>query len=206
MPWLLLSTLIVWIVSMSFVIGAIRARGFVGRVKRLLAAVLWAGLGVALASVLLVSRLFQAFSGETLVAVVTAQPVSPEEFLLTYAPVGEGARHLPVRLRGDQWSISGGIVKWHPWLSAFGIRSYHRPMRLSGQFSDIAKQRSRLPTIYELSPQLDRVWESLYWADARLPFVEAVYGSAAYAYVEPHAVQEVYVTASGYLIKRQGTR
>ena len=106
------------------------------------------------------------------------------------------------RLRGDQWTISGGIVKWHPWLTALGLRSYHKPSRVSGQFSELQRQRHNWPTVEALEPDTDRFWEVLYWADPYLPFVEAAYGSSAYVYVEPQWVQEVYVTPSGYLIKR----
>ena len=89
-----------------------------------------------------------------------------------------------------------------PLLTALGWKSYHRPMRLSGQFSSAAQQRSHLPTVSVLEPAvIDRLWEGAYWADAYLPFVEAVYGSSAYVYVQPGLVQEIYVTPSGYLIK-----
>ena len=51
-------------------------------------------------------------------------------------------------------------------------------------------------------PWLDRFWEAMYWADPNLPFVDAAYGSAAFAYVEPGRVQEVSVSITGYLIRR----
>ena len=107
-------------------------------------------------------------------------------------------------MRGNQWSISGGIVKWHPWLTAMGLKSYQRPLRLSGQFADLERQRTNFPTVHPLASQTDWVWEWLYRLDPYLPFVEAVYGSAAYAYVEPGVIQEVFVTPSGYVIKRRG--
>jgi len=75
-------------------------------------------------------------------------------------------------------------------------------MRISGQFSRLDQQRARPPTVYPVGPLIDRVWEAFYRADPYLPFVEAVYGSSAYVYVEPGVAQEVYVTSSGYLIKR----
>ena len=54
-----------------------------------------------------------------------------------------------------------------------------------------------------LEPGVDRVWEWLYRAEPSVPFIDAVYGSAAYVYVESGTIQEIYVTPSGYVIKRQ---
>ena len=147
---------------------------------------------------------FGSFAGETLVARVTTQRLSTGEFLFTYSPLEVDAGTANTfRLRGDQWTISGGVVKWHPWLTALGLRSYHKPLRISGQFSRLDQQRAQPPTVYALTPGTDWFWEALYWADRYLPFVEAVYGSSAFVYVEPQTVQEVYVTPSGYLIKRK---
>lgn len=195
------ATLIVWGLCAWSLLSAVRVRGLLGKIRRLVAAAVWAGLGLLLSFLLVVLHAFQAFAGQTLVARVTTRQVGSEAFELTYTPA-TGGRALIVPLQGDQWSISGGIVKWHPWLTALGVKSYHQPRYLSGQFSSLDKQRSHLPTVYPLEPLADRVWEALYWADPYLPFIEAVYGSSAYVYVEPPRVQEVYVTPSGYLITR----
>jgi hypothetical protein len=187
--------------------------GLVGKLRQLVAALVLAALGVVLASVLVIGRLFETFSAETLVATVTTRRLSPTEFELTYAPAptpkvlvwGPARRpQEPVRarLRGDQWMVSGGVVKWHAWLMALGVTSYHKPLRLSGQFSNVESQRAHLPTVHALEPSVDRLWEWFYRADPYLPFVDAVYGSSAYVYVEPNTVQEIYVTHSGYVIKR----
>jgi len=205
MPWLVAATLVVWLLCLAALFQVWRARGLVRRLKALLSAALWGMLGTLLASLVLVLTAFQAFSDETLVGRVTTRRLAAHEFELTYTPatsLGRDPLPLRVSLRGDQWSISGGIIKWHPWLTALGLNSYHKPLRLSGQFADLAQQRAAPPTVEPLDPSIDRLWEALYWADPLLPFVEAVYGSAAYAYVEPNATQEVYVTPSGYMIKR----
>ena len=201
MTILTIATVIGWIVTCLSLVGVVRGPGVVRRMRRLLGVAIWASLSILLSALLLVLHAFHVFSDETFVARVTTQRQSPEEFELTYAPA-EGSS-MTVRLRGDQWSISGGIVKWHPWLTALGLKSYYKPMRLSGQFSNLEQQRAHLPTVYPLDPVVDRVWEGLYWADPYLPFIEAVYGSAAYVYVEPGITQDIAVTPSGYIIKRE---
>ena len=168
-----------------------------------MAAAICGGMGALLGALVILLQAFQAFSGETLVAHVTTRRLSPVAFELTYLPAGgQGEAIERIRLEGDQWVVSGGILKWHPWLTVLGLQSYHKPMRLSGQFSDLKRQRAQAPMVYPLRPERDWLWERLYWASAHLPFIEAVYGSSAYAYVEPSTIQEIYVTVSGYLIKR----
>ena len=203
MSWLLAATSIAWLLCIWCGLSVLRIRGVVGKLRRLVAATVCGSLGLLLGTLLVVLHAFHVFAGETLVARVTTRPLSAQEFELTYLPAGMGeAAAAHVRLRGDQWSISGGIVKWHPWLTALGVKSYHKPTRLSGQFSSLQQQRTHVPTVWPLESSADRVWEALYWAAPYLPFIEAVYGTSAYVYVEPSVVQEVYVTPSGYLIKR----
>ena len=203
MKILLASTAILWLLALWQLVGVIRGPGILGRFKHLIGLTLYSGLGILLGAVVILLHVFQAFAGEALVARVTTHRLGPQEFELTYTPADPSAASFgPIQLRGDQWAVSGGIVKWHPWLTALGLKSYHRPMRLSGQFSRLDQQRAHAPTVFSIEPSADRTWEALYWADPYLPFVETVYGSSAYVYVEPDVVQELYVSATGYLIKR----
>ena len=198
------ATIAAWLLSLLFGMRALTRAGWLLRLRRLLAALICAVLGLLCGSLLMLVHAFSSFAGEALVATVTTQRVAPKEFMLTYqlAQVPPEAAQV-FQLRGDQWAISGGIVKWHPWLTAVGLPSYHKPLRISGQFSHLDQQRAQPPTVDALAPGTDWFWEALYRADPYLPFVEAVYGSSAFVYVEPETVQEVYVTPSGYLIKRK---
>ena len=201
MRLLLIAVLVGWFVALVGWFQVVRAKGLLRKFRYLIAATVVTLFSVLFSALLVILHAFQMFAGETLVARVISRPLASGMFELIYTPAA-GGTPVTMRLEGDQWSIGGGIVKWHPGLTWLGVASYHKPMRISGQFSDVARQRSHLPTVEALTPDLDRVWEALYWADPYLPFIEAVYGSAAYAYMEPGVVQEVYVTPSGYLIKR----
>lgn len=200
---MLIAVCLAWLFALWGWIRVIRTHGLVNRFRYLFEAVIVTVISLVLSTIVVVLYAFQAFAGETLVARVSARQLAPMEFELTYQPAGsQASAGVTAQLEGDQWMVSGGIVKWHPWLTMLGLKSYHKPLRLTGQFSRADLQRSHLPTLTLLAPEIDRFWEALYGADPYLPFVEAVYGSAAYAYVEPGVVQEIYVTPSGYLIKR----
>ena len=200
MMGLAIITVLVWLGALATAWAALRSGGPIRRLRRLLEAAGLALLGTLLAAILAVTHAFHAFAGQALVASVTVVRLAPEQFELTYE-TADGQREQFI-IHGDQWAISGGIVKWHPWLTAAGLKSYHKPMRLSGQFSRIERQRAQSPTAHALEPGTDRVWEALYWAGPHLPFVEAVYGSSAYVYAEPRTIQYIYVTPSGYMIKK----
>jgi hypothetical protein len=192
-----------WLFAASLAVGVLRRRGLGARLQALVGAVWWSALGGVLTAVVVLLHALQAFSGETRIAHVTTQPAGREAFDLTYRPVGApAAAAQTVRLQGDQWTVSGGIVKWAPWLGVVGLKTYHKPLRISGQFSRLERQRAQPPTVFALTPDTDPVWEAFYRAAPYLPFVDAVYGSSAYVYAQSDVVYDVYVTPSGYLIRR----
>jgi len=180
-----------------------RARGPIALLQRLVLGAGFAGLGGLCLTVWLVLRSCEAFSRTTLVAEVRCQRVGPKQFLLTLTP-WRGAHPQPARtfsLRGDQWMLSGYLVKWHPWLTAAGVPSYHRPARISGRYADVAEETGSLPTAFALHGGRDRVWEAFHRLDPFLPFVDAAYGTSAFLPVEPDVSHQVLVGASGYLIR-----
>ena len=130
---------------------------------------------------------------------------SNHEFELTYRPVAGSAPQPSVtaKLRGDQWTISGSFVQWAPWVVSLGVPSYHKPTRLSGRFTRVSDELEQPPTTKSLDRDFDVVWQFFYWFDEYLPFVNGVYGSAAFAPVDPGATFIVNVSPSGYWIDRR---
>ena len=182
---------------------ALRSRTLITLLQRVVLATLMALVAVLLSLLLVVLRACQTFSGETLVARVSVRSLEHDCFELTYRPESRVPRVMTVaQLEGDQWALSGGIIKWHPWLTFLGMKSAHRPTRLIGQFSDLKRARRIPQTIVPLNGGEDRVWTWWFWAAPSLPFVEAVYGSSSFIFVDPAHEADIYVTPSGYLIKR----
>lgn len=199
---LTVATIVLWCLSLWAVLSLGRSRGLLRKLRRLIIGVAGAAVASVLSLLLVFTHAFEAFSRETLVAEVRVQRLGPDAFELTYQPAGAEETTQTFPLRGDQWAVSGGIVKWHPWLTALGLQGYHKPMRVAGRFADPAREQAAPPSVAVLHEGADRLWEWLYRAAPSLPFIEAVYGSGAYVYAEPNVVAELYVTPSGYLIKR----
>lgn len=174
------------------------AQGVVVGALVLAVGALASGLAVALKS-------FHVFAGSTVVAEAQCQRLGPQEFELTLVTF-HGEQPQPpqtARLHGDQWSISGGIVKWHRWLTFLGVPSYHKLDRLSGRHSRLADELTQPPTAMEVDGGIGSLWLWLYDLDPYLPFIEAAYGTAAFAEADPRFLYRVAVTTSGYLISRE---
>lgn len=202
-----ISTVMASAIAVLALFAAVRAfavRGIVKRLRWFLAALLFACAAVALGMSLAVIRVFNVLSEKTPVAIVSLHAVSSDEFDLFYSQMDgpETASGQTFRLKGDQWSVSGGIIKWHPALTLLGLKSYQKPLRISGQYASLARQRANYPSVFALSDSADRLWEAVYRLGPFLHFIEAVYGSSAYAYADPQFTYQVYATPTGYMIKR----
>jgi len=210
MTWLGVIGFFLLTMGISVGLGALRRRGLGAKIRGLVFSAIVLSLGLLCVGLTMALRSFEAFADSVKVSEVRCTWVGSKEFTLTYIPFRRGTPKAPktFRLRGDQWSISGGVVKWHPWLTALGIMSYHRPTRISGRYAQTAEETQGSPTAFNLNGELDWIWWVFYRLDPFLPFVDATYGSSAFTYVNPALLVEVHVTPSGYLIqhRRPGPR
>ena len=151
-------------------------------------------------------RSYHVLTREELVAVVRCE-AAPKgvsaTYLLLVAPVTNGVSGTPMAfsMTGDQWTLGGDILKWHPWVNLFGVRTCHKLTRLSSRYLKLEMEKKAPRSAYELNGGSDLFWGCLYRWGRRIPFVEAVYGSASYCMAEPGTRWGVYVTLSGYLLK-----
>ncbi|MBI3088569.1 MAG: hypothetical protein HYY91_06795 [Candidatus Omnitrophica bacterium] len=202
--WLGLLGALGLVVGVLSCLAAWRRAGLMVKCRGLLSGLVYAGLGSGCLAFALTLRAFDAVVQKTPAAEVRCRWRSPQAFTLTLTRLRQGTRQAPqtFELRGDQWSVSGGMVTWHPWLTALGLPSYHRLTRVSGRFSRAAQERLVAPTAFEVDGEGDWLWAWWYRLDPYLPFVEAAYGSAAFLPVDPDVIATVSVTPSGYLIER----
>jgi len=163
-------------------------------------------------------RSYRVFTEEELVAIVRCEPIPggsvPKgisskgghyRFLLLYTPVTRGVSGITESfpMQGDQWMVGGDFLKWHPWLNLLGIKNRHKLTRLSSRYLKIEEEKAGPRSVYELNGGTDLLWQNLYRVGHWVPFVEAVYGNAAYTFATPGSQWGIYVTHSGYLIKPQ---
>jgi hypothetical protein len=108
-------------------------------------------------------------------------------------------------LYGDEWQIDARILKWKGWAQLLGFDAHYRLERISGRYRDIDQERKAPRSVHPLGDEqgID-LWE---FAQARphwLPFVDAIYGSAAYLPMADGAHYEVRLAQSGLVARPTG--
>jgi hypothetical protein len=118
--------------------------------------------------------------------------------LLTY-PSGETQE---LALSGDEWQVDARVLKWHAFADLLGFDTAYRLERISGRYTDIARERDRQRTVYALNPP-DRVdvWTLLRAGRRYVPWADALYGSAVYVPMSDGARYQVVVSQSGLVAR-----
>jgi hypothetical protein len=118
---------------------------------------------------------------------------------LTRRPSGEISR---LDLSGDEWQLDARVLKWRGWASLLGLDARYRLERISGRYLDIARERSAPRSVHELGESRGIDLWTLAQAQPRwLPFVDAIYGSAAYLPMAEGARYEVSLGQAGLIAR-----
>jgi hypothetical protein len=118
--------------------------------------------------------------------------------LLTY-PSGETQE---LALSGDEWQVDARVLKWRPLANLLGFDTAYRLERISGRYTDIARERDQERTVYALNPP-DRVdvWTLLRTWKRYVPWADALYGSAVYVPMSDGARYQIVVSQSGLVAR-----
>lgn len=105
-------------------------------------------------------------------------------------------------VRGDDWQLDARILKWRGYATLIGFDTAYRLDRLSGRYRAVEQERSDTRSIHTLSedPRLD-LWTLAKRYNQWLPWVDTLYGSAAYLPMADNAVYAVSVTQSGLVAR-----
>ncbi len=92
----------------------------------------------------------------------------------------DGERDRIMTLKGDEWQLDARIVSWTPPMTVLGLEPIYQLERVSGRYTDIARERSEERTVHALYE--DRPVDL--WSIAQdfpfVPGVDAYYGTATY--------------------------
>lgn len=118
--------------------------------------------------------------------------------VLTY-PSGERANFA---LRGDEWQVDARVLKWHAFANMLGFDTAYRLERISGRYTRIEDERAHERTVYSLNPpqRLDP-WDLVHRYHSWMPWMDALYGSAAFLPMADGALYEIKVSQSGLIAR-----
>ena len=181
--------------------------------QRLLRARVLAAAGSALMGVLLLAaaalffvvalnlHTYARLTHEKPVAEIVFEARGPQRYRATLSQAQDGEMQM-FMLAGDEWQLDARVLKWKGWANLFGLDAQYRLERVSGRYRDINQERTGERTVYALAenPGLD-LWQATLDHPTRLPFVDAVYGNAAYMPMSDGARYEVSVTQSGLIAR-----
>ena len=105
-------------------------------------------------------------------------------------------------LRGDEWQVDARVLKWHAFANLVGFDAAYRLERISGRYTHIEDERSQPRTVYELhSPGRIDPWELVHRYRSWVPWMDALYGSAAFLPMADGALYEIKVSQSGLIAR-----
>jgi hypothetical protein len=105
-------------------------------------------------------------------------------------------------LRGDEWQIDARILTWKPPLTIVGLQPVYQLDRLSGRFTDIARERSENRTVHALTPPSPAdIWAVARRYPVLLPGVDAHYGTATYVPMADGARFEVTISRDALIAR-----
>lgn len=151
---------------------------------------------------------YTAFTRRELAATVHCTPVrGTEDVMILNLATIESSQPTSIhryRLRGQQWSIEGHILKWDDLLNFIGLHTMYKLTRVRGRYLRTDDEMNKPATVYSLvADEEDPRWRWLYEYGARLPFVEAVYGNTVFTFPSETKTFGIYVTTSGFMIAEE---
>ena len=161
----------------------------------------------AAASLAMTLRTYRAFTDRTRVARIDCAPVTDNpdyQLILRYLPDENGKLGIASHylLKGDQWEIGGDVLKWDPRLTWLGLRTCHKVTRISSHALRAEEEAQGAHSSYNLGGGTDKLWLWLHKHGHRLPFVEAVYGSAVFTLPDAEQSFELTIGPDGYALKK----
>jgi hypothetical protein len=142
---------------------------------------------------------------EAPVAELQFEASGPQRYQATLLRLPAGERQT-FTVNGDEWQLDARVLKWQGWANVLGLDAQYRLERISGRYRDIEQERNGDRSVYPLSDNPG--WDLWTWTidnPGRLPFVDAVYGSATYLPMADGARYRVTISQTGLLARPMNT-
>ena len=146
---------------------------------------------------------YNRLTAEKPIAQLTFIPIDKQEYNATLR-LGNSCEKNIYKIYGDEWRIDSQFLKWKSWATLLGLDAMYRLDRLSGRYTNINDEKSKLHSAHELKKSstldLSKLAEQY---DNRFPPVDTIYGSSVYEKMMPNILYTVFLTQSGILVREQ---
>jgi len=169
-------------------------------VKKFIGLALFSSMSLSLSFLLIGLQGYKALTEESLIAKVSIIPKAGQNFV-AIVQLNNGQEKM-FNLSGDQVMFEANVIKWKPWSNILGLKTVYRLDRIKGRYSDIADERSKPRTLYELVEEENiniAEWREQYQYLSLLLDVE--HGSASYASTKQMNDFELMITTNGLLLR-----
>ncbi|HEB26788.1 MAG TPA: cation/multidrug efflux pump [Porticoccus sp.] len=175
--------------------------GWIGGWLRGMFGLLLVALGLTLGLLALDVVGYKQLISEKSVATLSFEKLAEQQYRVVMVDSG-GEEHLFI-LKGDQWQLDARIVKWPGLLASWGMKPGYRLDRISGRYYSLEQEQNAERTVYSLNDSENPVdvWQWIRGYNENLPFVDAVYGSAAFLPMGDDALFEVTLSNTGLLAR-----
>lgn len=165
-----------------------------------LSGLLLLSLGALLFAIALNLYTYQVFTHEEPVAEVRFEALGPQQFRMYLLPERDNPAVL--ELRGDEWQVDARVLKWHGLANMAGMKTAYRLERVSGRYRDVRQERQAVRTVHGLDHErgLD-LWALAQKYNRRIPWVDAIYGSAAYMPMVDKAQYRISMSVTGLVVR-----
>jgi hypothetical protein len=167
------------------------------------------GTGLAAGGLFALLRGFHAFNRKTHIAEVQCVELAPQQLRLYYVPIeSDGARGATeiFDVTGDEWTVSGDVLRLRPLFTALGMQTVYRVTRVEGRWLEAAAANARAATAHDRGGGSSAVWLRLYRDGVRGPFgwvFAGAHGQAVSQLPDRRAVFDLYVTANGFIVDKR---
>lgn len=143
---------------------------------------------------------YQVLTHEQAVAEVRFEALGPQHFRMYLLPENDAPAVL--QLRGDEWQVDSRVLKWHGLANMVGMKTVYRLERVSGRYRELQQERSAVRTVHALDHErgLD-LWALAQKHNQYIPWVDAIYGSAAYMPMVDKARYRISMSTTGLVVR-----
>jgi hypothetical protein len=178
---------------------------FVVSLKNLVLILLWSSVFGMLLFTGFFLRSYYAFTLEKPVARIEITPADEPQTMrvhLIQLSDEEPLLKEQFKIKGDQWSLEGDILKWDSWLNFIGLETRYRFTRIRGRYIKTADEIEKDNSVYSLAKDENHLfWRYLYRYGNKLPFVSTVYGNAVFQYGDRNKKFLIFVSPSGFVVR-----